>query len=795
MEISIRIRIVIFILLVRVQHIQPADQADADDVNVYIVYMGGNRFDQHLLNSEIHYQILTSVLGSHKAAAMALMYSYNKSFSGFAAKLNAAQARTISTMKGVVSIFKSRVLKLHTTHSWDFMGLPLDGLTRMPIQEAHHGEEDVVIGIIDTGIWPESQSFKDDTLPPPPSGWKGVCQGGEKFSKSTCNRKLVGARWYVKGYEEANGFLNTTEVPEYRSARDHNGHGTHTASTAGGSQVRNASFLGLGRGIARGGASRARIAVYKTCWVEGVCYEADILAAFNDAITDGVDLISLSFGTTTPLPEYFASSSNIGSFHAMEKGISVVFSAGNAGPDPASVSNTAPWVISVAASTMDRSFPTYLMLGNNMTIRGEGVNTQRPNDTFVQLAYGGTCGSRLPRSVARKIVLCFGIPGGDNSLVAAVRVYLAGGSAVIFSEVPTKVVPSVLFIPVVYVDMEQGAKISLYYQSSRFPIVRLSSSRSVVGLEPAPVVAYFSSRGPSTLSPDILKPDITAPGVNILAAWPPVVPPSEVDVDTRSVDYNFLSGTSMSCPHVSGIVALLKSIHPEWSPAAIRSAIMTTAYVRDTSLELIKAGGSGKPANPFDFGAGHVNPIQAINPGLIYDAGLTDYVVFLCSLGYTQKQIRSIVSSAKLNITCPEKSSASDLNYPSITVSNLESTTTVKRTVTNVAPDENCVYVAVVSCPPGVEVIVKPKVLVFKPHIKTASFSVTLKPLKHSNGVYNFGRLAWISRDHHVQSPIVVRVNNIKDEFKDAKQPNKSNPEHREQTYLKSEVYDDAGAV
>ncbi|XP_057847880.1 subtilisin-like protease SBT3.18 isoform X1 [Cryptomeria japonica] len=785
-----------------IQPIQPI-QEDGDDVHVYIAYMGGNKFDQPHINSEIYYQILTSVLGSHKAAAMALIYSYNSSFSGFAAKLNAAQANTISTMQGVVSIFKSRVLKLHTTHSWDFMGLPLDGLTRMPIQETHHSEEGLVIGIIDSGIWPESESFKDNTLPPPPSSWKGVCQEGEKFSKSTCNRKLVGARWYVQGYEAAKGPLNTTEVPEYRSARDHNGHGTHTASTAGGSQVINASFMGLGRGIARGGASRARIAMYKVCWLGGDCSEADILAAYHDAISDGVDVISVSLGSGTPLPDYFASSLDIGSFHAMEKGIPVVFSAGNDGPDPASVSNTAPWSMSVAASTMDRSFPTYLKLGNNMSIKGEGVNTQQPNSSFIPLVDGasasreGTCGSLKRNLVSRKIVLCFGTHGSDDSFNAAFDVYLAGGAALIFSEVPTKVVPQLSFIPVVYVDMEQGAKILSYYKSSKSPVVRMSPSRSVAGLEPAPVVVYFSSRGPSTLSPDILKPDITAPGVNILAAWPPVIPPSEIGLDKRSVDYNFLSGTSMSCPHVSGIVALLKSIHPEWSPAAIRSAIMTTvllfaAYVRDTSFDLIKAGGSGKPSDPFDFGAGHVNPRQAMNPGLVYDADPTDYIMFLCSLGYTQKQIRTIVSSSKLNTTCPEKSSASGLNYPSITVSNLESTTTIKRTVTNVSPDDNCLYIAIVSCPPGVEVIVKPNILVFTPNVRSASFAVTLKPVKHSDGVYNFGTLIWASPDHRVQSPIIVRVNNLNDKFREAKQSTRS---EQQTSYLESKDYGGTSAV
>ncbi|KAH9313982.1 hypothetical protein KI387_022609, partial [Taxus chinensis] len=666
-------------------YMQPLE-ADGHGNDVYIVYMEIKRFEQTHLNTEMHYEILTSLLGSHEAAALAMIYSYNHSFSGFAAKLNATDVMTLSTMEGVVFVFKSEVLELHKTHSWNFMGMGSDDLTRMPVQETVHGEGDIVIGFLDSGIWPESQSFKDDTLPPPLSSWKGVCQEGEKFSKSNCNRKLVGARWYSKGYEESLGALNTSITLEYRSARDQEGHGTHTASTGGGRAVQNPSFLGLGRGIARGGADRARIAI---------CAGADILAAFHDAISDGVDVISVSLGSSPPLPDYFSSSSDIGSFHAMEKGITAVFSAGNDGPDPASVANTAPWGITVAASTMDRSFPTNIMLGNNKSIKGQGINTQRPSDTFVPLV------------------------DGASSSGSGVR-----------------------------------------------PLVRISPSRSSLKHTPAPVVAYFSSRGPSTLSPDILKPDITAPGVNILAAWPPVIPPSDVSIDKRVVNCNFLSGTSMSCPHVSGIVALLKSIHPKWSPAAIKSAIMTTAYVIDTSFDLIKAGESGKPANPFDFGAGHVNPVQAMKPGLIYDAGPADYVVFLCSLGYTEKNIRAIVSSAKLNTTCPKHgSSASDVNYPSIAVSNLESITTIKRTVTNVGPEVNSVNRALVSSPPGVEVIVKPMVLVFTRHITSVTFSVTLRPVKHSDGVYNFGALIWFSRNHFVQSPIAVRVNNIKDEY------------------------------
>eukprot|EP01018_Ginkgo_biloba_P025017 Gb_41376 [translate_table: standard] len=181
----------------------------------------------------------------------------------------------------------------------------------------------------------------------------------------------------------------------------------------------------------------------------------------------------------------------------------------------------------------------------------------------------------------------------------------------------------------------------------------------------------------------------------------------------------------MSCPHISGIVALLKSAHPKWSPAAIKSAIMTTAFVKDTSFDNIRAGGTGKPADPFDFGSGHANPLQAMKPGLVYDAGPADYVLFLCILGYTQKAIKIIISASDINTTCPENiPSMSNLNYPSITIADLKYTTTIKRTVTNVG-EAMFVYIA-----------------------------------KHSEGFYNFGSIIWSNGYHNVRSPIVVRVNN-----------------------------------
>lgn len=209
-------------------------------------------------------------------------------------------------------------------------------------------------------------------MKPFPSTWKGKCVKGEMFNpEEACNRKLIGARYYIEGFEKYYGSLNNSGNPEYRSPRDFLGHGTHTASTAVGSIVKNASFLGLGQGITRGGAPRARLAVYKACWGKdyvGQCSEADTLAAFDDALHDGVHVISASIGSTPPLPELFASSNAIGSFHAMQLGVSVVFSAGNDGPDPGLVSNVEPWALSVAASSVDRTFPTDIVVESNFSI-------------------------------------------------------------------------------------------------------------------------------------------------------------------------------------------------------------------------------------------------------------------------------------------------------------------------------------------------------------------------------------------------------------------------------------------
>lgn len=703
-----------------------------------------------------------------------MLYSYKRSFSGFSAMLNSTQATTLAEMDGVISVFRSRVVELHTTRSWDFLGLNLASHSSEanPLQLAYGG--DVIVAVLDSGIWPESYSFREEPgTGPIPKSWKGQCVSGDKFDpKRACNRKLIGARFYLEGFKKKFPLSKS----EYRSARDFNGHGTHTASTAVGSSVKNASFFGIAQGTARGGAPRARLAVYKICWSVGMgtkCTEADIMAAFDDALSDGVDVISASFGLRAPFKPFFFSSADIGSFHAMQQGVSVVFSGGNDGPDPSLVGNVAPWSICVAASSIDRTFPTRILVDSNLSFVGQSFVVKPINAELVYATNyfdDGVCsGQNWNKKTARgKVILCFSTVGSvivdvDDAELAA---FNASASALIFVEPVNRQVPDVDIIPTILVDIIQGTRMYHYLGLSpegKVVVVKISPSMTVIKKSPAPAVAMFSSRGPSSLAPDILKPDITAPGINILAAWPCKTPPTTLlPNDPRSVNWNFQSGTSMSCPHVSGVVALLKSAHPDWSPAAIRSALMTTAYTSDTTQDSILYGGIAKPADPFDIGAGHIDPVRAMDPGLVYDLKTTDYILFLCNIGYTISQIKQIVEVSPGTIICCPKSfplTNSNLNYPSITVSNLQSTMTLKRTVRNVGRKKTAIYFASIVEPNGVEVKVWPRVLIFSCFWEEMSYYVTLKPEKQSQGRYDFGEIIWSDGCHSVRSPLVVLVN------------------------------------
>ncbi|KAI3765511.1 hypothetical protein L2E82_15547 [Cichorium intybus] len=737
---------------------------------VHIVYMGHNTYTEPKFLQDKHHGILSQILGSKEAASKSILYSYKHGFSGFAAVLTPKQASLIADIAGVVRVIPNRILKLHTTRSWDFLNVK-PYLVNGILSEGQSGVGSI-IGVFDSGVWPESISYNDAGMQKVQSRWKGVCEEGEQFNKSNCNRKIIGARWYIKGYEAEFGKLDTSDGSEFLSSRDAYGHGTHTSSTAAGAPIKNTSFFGLATGLARGGAPASQIAIYKVCWATGGCSSADILAAFDDSIHDGVDVISASLGSAPPFSAYVDDPLAIGSFHAVARGITVVSSCGNAGPYPQTVANTAPWIITVAASTIDRVFPTLITLGNNQTFVGQAFFTGKDNYNFYPLVYGEdivaddaeeddarSCeaGSMNANLASGAIVLCFQSRTKSSAALTAGNVQDVGGAGIIFAQYPTKDVTLTFAIPCVQVDYTVGTSIATYIESSSDPVVKLSTTRTVTGKQTSPEVAFFSARGPSSLSPTVLKPDIAAPGVNILASWSPAAF-SAVNGQTKvpPLDFKMESGTSMACPHISGIVALLKYIYPTWSPAAIKSALVTTASVEDKNGQpAVAEGAPHKQADPFDYGGGHVDPNKAINPGLIYDMTTTDYIQFLCAMGYNDTAISFL---ANPHSPCPQKTNfLKNLNLPSISIPELQKTTTVSRIVTNVGPTASC-YVARVEAPPGTRVTVEPWVLCFNTTKTRRRFKVTICPLVRVQGRFSFGSLLWEDGVHVVRTPLVVRV-------------------------------------
>uniref|UniRef100_A0A5B7BHY6 Putative subtilisin-like protease n=1 Tax=Davidia involucrata TaxID=16924 RepID=A0A5B7BHY6_DAVIN len=690
-----------------------------------------------------------------------LLYVYETAISGFAAKLSPKQLESLKNINGFLSATPDEMLTLHTTHSPKFLGLKSGkGLWNAP-----NSASDVIIGIVDTGIWPEHVSFRDSGMSPVPSRWKGRCEVGTKFVPSNCNKKLIGARAFFKGYESVAGRINETE--EYRSARDSNGHGTHTASTAGGDVVPGASCLGRAKGSASGMKYTARIAAYKACWKLG-CSSSDILAAVDQAVVDGVDVLSLSLGGTTSRP-YHIDNMAIASFGAIQNGVFVSFSAGNSGPSTSTVGNDAPWVMTVAASYLDRSFPTTVKLGDGLIFKGSSLYSGNPTKQL-PLVYGETAGgqgaakyctdgSLSPSLVKGKIVICD--RGINNRAEKGEQVKMAGGSGMLLLNIGSQgeeLYADSHVLPATSLGVLAASVIKRYVKSAKTPTASIVFDGTVYN-SPAPLIAAFSSRGPSLVGPDVIKPDVTAPGVNILAAWPPSVSPTRLKSDNRSVLFNIVSGTSMSCPHVSGLAALLKAAQKDWSPAAIKSALMTTAYTIDNKRAPIGDASSKLAANPFAFGSGHVDPERASNPGLIYDITNEDYLNYLCSLNYTSSQIARL---SRGDFTCPTNDALllqpGDLNYPSFAVlfnGNAQNiTVTYKRMVTNVGTPVST-YAVQVTQPNGVSVMVEPSFLKFNKFGEKLSYKVSFVALGGST-TSSFGSLVWVSRKYTVRSPIAV---------------------------------------
>ncbi|RYR74834.1 hypothetical protein Ahy_A02g009542 isoform A [Arachis hypogaea] len=702
---------------------------------------------------------------------------YDTVFHGFSTRLSPSEAKKLQTLPHVTALIPEQVRHVHTTRSPHFLGLQTAAKTGL-LRDTDFGS-DLVIGVIDTGIWPERQSFNDRDLGPVPAKWKGRCVAGKDFPATSCNRKLIGARFFSAGYEATNGKMN--ETSEYRSPRDSDGHGTHTASIAAGRYVSPASTLGYAAGVAAGMAPKARLAVYKVCWTGG-CYDSDILAAFDAAVSDGVDVASLSVGGV--VVPYHLDVIAIGAYGAASAGVFVSASAGNGGPGGLTVTNVAPWVTTVGAGTIDRDFPAHVKLGNGRVIAGASLygGPGLVAGRMYPVVYAGSegysaslCleGSLDPKLVKGKIVVC---DRGISSRAAKGDVVKkSGGIGMILANGifdGEGLVADCHVLPATAVGAIGGDEIRRYIATAAKsnhtspPTATIMFKGTRLGVRPAPVVASFSARGPNPVSTEILKPDVIAPGLNILAAWPDRVGPSGVPSDKRKTEFNILSGTSMACPHVSGLAALLKAVHPDWSPAAIRSALMTTAYVVDNRGHAMLDESTGNVSSVFDYGAGHVHPEKAIDPGLVYDISDSDYVNFLCNSNYTTDTIQ-VITRKKADCSGAKKAGhAGNLNYPSMSAvfqqyGKKKMSTHFIRSVTNVG-EANSVYKVTIKPPVGMKVTVEPQTLSFRRVGQKLNFLVRVqaRAVKLSPGGSSIksGSIVWSDGKHTVTSPLVVTM-------------------------------------
>lgn len=541
-------------------------------------------------------------------------------YGGLAVRLPANQARELLKVPGVVAVQQDKAEQTLTDSTPEFIGATKVWPSLGGSRAAGKG---VIVGVLDTGIWPEHPSFKDPGVPTPAGGPWG-CQFGNgtdplQGAKFTCNDKLIGAYAFLN----TNVAINGVGVGDYCSAagvcsaRDSDGHGTHTSSTAAGSPVKTVPLLGVDRGPISGMAPGASIIMYRVC--RPSCYQSDSVAAVQQAIVDGVDVLNFSVGGGG---NAYSDPVELAFLDAYAAGISVNASAGNSGPGAATAEHTGPWVTTVGASTSDRHFESDLTLtapgGESFTKVGSTV-TQGVTDTPVVLAtavpgYTGTalCLTAFAAgSVAGQVVLC---QRGNNARVEKGYNALQGGAAgmILYNPTRSDVETDNHWLPAIHLE---GPNDDLLAFVAAHPDATATWAQGEKTTVQGDVMAGFSSRGPAG---DFLKPDITAPGVQVLAGNTPT--PTAITAGPPGQLYQAIAGTSMASPHSAGVSALIKAAHPSWTPGQIKSAIMTSSV-----QDVVKEDGA-TPADPFDRGAGALRADRAVGAPVTFDVRAGDYL-------------------------------------------------------------------------------------------------------------------------------------------------------------------------
>lgn len=691
------------------------------------------------------------------------IYDYRYSFNGFAAKMTLEQANKMAGVEGVLAVTPDAFQTMDTSSTPAFLGLTdpgglwaqLGGPTGS--KTVAGAGENIIIGIIDSGIWPESLSFSDrdadgkliyQQIP----GWHGKCTPGEEFNASLCNQKLIGAQWFNAAWG-GDAVLEAQRPWEFMSVRDYNSHGTHTSSTAGGNYGVEATGAASVFGTVSGMAPRARVAMYKALWstqdgstASGLT--SDLVSAIDTAVADGVDVINYSISGTT---SNFLDPVEVSFLFAADAGVFVATSAGNSGPATSTVAHPSPWITTVAAGTHNRDGQGSVTLGNNVTYNGASVATATGPHPLIDSTAAGLPGANAtalalcftagdnggtpvldPAKVAGKIVVC---DRGTNARVnKSLAVQQAGGLGMILVNTsPNSINADFHFVPTVHLQNTDRAAVKAYAATAG--ATATINQATIVFNAPAPFTAAFSSRGPLTAGGgDLLKPDVIAPGQDILAAVSPSI---------NGRDFDLLSGTSMSSPHVAGLAALLKDLHPDWSPMAIKSALMTSGTD-------VLDGPNTNPLVIFRQGAGHVRPNTAANPGLVYDSSFNDWLAFLCgtTTGVNPASCSALVGAGY-------STDPSNFNGASIAIGDMAGIQTVTRKVTNVGSSA-ATYTAAVSGMNGFNVSVSPPSFSINPG-QTQTYTVTFTRTTADLNAYTGGQLTWNGGGNAVRSPIVVR--------------------------------------